>query len=422
MLLRARSWQRSGAAPQLASGQLAAANDASVHRPLHKGGWLPAIAASRLSVLVNEERLHRRRSLGEVSFAIVVVLPIALAALYYLVIAADQYVAEFRFSLRAADPPRPVTPWPFDTSGAALPAQSDSQIVVQYIGSRAIIDELDKRLPLRTIFASPAADWWARFDNSAPVETLVKYWRQQVDAFYEPSNGTVTVRVRAFSPQESLQLAQAIVGAAEHLVNELSARARHDVLQHAQEDVAQAETRLKSALDRIRDFRNREGLIDPGKTADATAGMAARLRDDLVRAQADLSTLKTYMRDDSPAVKVLKARIRSLETEQRTIAQQLTDAKTVQGNAPPRALDTYEALESDRKFAETAYQHALEALDRARAEADRQQLYVASFVPPSLPEEALYPRRWRSLGTVTLIAVALWGIGGLTLRAIREHL
>jgi len=31
-------------------------------------------------------------------------------------------------------------------------------------------------------------------------------------------------------------------------------------------------------------------------------------------------------------------------------------------------------------------QHALAALDRARADADRQQIYIASFVPPSLPE------------------------------------
>ena len=40
----------------------------------------------------------------------------------------------------------------------------------------------------------------------------------------------------------------------------------------------------------------------------------------------------------------------------------------------------------------------------------------------SLPEEALYPRRWRTLGTVALIAFALWGIGGLAVQSVREHL
>ena len=87
-----------------------------------------------------------------------------------------------------------------------------------------------------------------------------------------------------------------------------------------------------------------------------------------------------------------------------------------------RVLGSYEELESERKFSEAAYQHALQSLDQARANADRQQVFIASFVPPSLPEEALYPRRWRSLGTVCLLALALWSIGGLMVQSIRDHL
>jgi capsular polysaccharide transport system permease protein len=420
MLLRARLRQRPAAAPeQDISAPLAPANDAELRRLPQ---WLPAIAAPPPSPSVNGIYRPGYLSTARLSFGLVVLLPIAIASLYYFAVAADQYIAEFRFSLRAAEAPRPMLSWPFDASAASPPTQAESQIVVQYIGSRAIIDELDSELPLRPLFASAAADWWSRLSLPTSIETLLEYWRHQVDAFYEPSTGTVIVRVRAFTPQASLQLAEAIVGAAERLVNQLSERARHDLLHHAQEDVAQAELRLKTALASIRDFRDREGLIDPGKTADATAGMAARLRDELVRTQADLSTLQTYMRDDSPVIKVLKARIHSLEAERHGAVRELTDRGSVVGNAPPRTLGAYEQLDSERKYAELAYQHALETLDRARADADRQQLYVASFVPPRLPEEARYPRRWRSLATVALVAFAVWGIGGLTLRSIREHI
>ena len=390
-------------------------------RSLEKNRWLLPATLSRSPTRGRSRHEWQRLPLGKVSFAAIVLVPIAIAALYYLAIAADQYVAEFRFGLRAIERPGPVIAWPFDASLGATQSRTESQIVVQYIRSRAIIEELEEKVPVRAIFASPNADWQARLDPEAPIEALVRYWRHQVDAFYEPTDGTVTVRVRAFSPQDSLRLAQAIVAASEHLVNELSARARRDVLQHAQEDVAQAEKRLQSALARIREFRDREGLIDPGKTADATTGMAARLRDELVRAEANLATLKIYMQDDSPEVKILKARIASLEAQQQSLIRQLTDAVDVHGNAPPRTLGSYETLESERRFAETAYQHALEALDRARADADHQQLYVATFVPPALPEQALYPRRWRSLATVALFAFAVWAIGGLTLRSIREH-
>jgi capsule polysaccharide export protein KpsE/RkpR len=50
----------------------------------------------------------------------------------------------------------------------------------------------------------------------------------------------------------------------------------------------------------IRAFRDREGLIDPARTAEASGVLQTRLRDELIRANAELSTLKTYMRGDAP--------------------------------------------------------------------------------------------------------------------------
>jgi capsular polysaccharide transport system permease protein len=82
----------------------------------------------------------------------------------------------------------------------------------------------------------------------------------------------------------------------------------------------------------------------------------------------------------------------------------------------------YEQLESERSFAENAYRHALAAPDQARMNADRQQVYLADFVQPSLPEEALYPRRLHSVAVVLLIAFAVWAIGSLTVRSVRDHL
>jgi capsular polysaccharide transport system permease protein len=356
------------------------------------------------------------------SFIALVLLPIMVAAVYLFVIATDQYVSEFRFSLSSIDPPR-LDPLSLLAGNAShSPAGMESQIVVQYITSRAIVDQLDASLDLRRMFSPPEADWWARLPRPTSIEALVLYWRGQVDPFYDPANGTVVVRVRAFTPAEALQLAKAIVAGSEQLVNELSARARHDTVRNAEAEVAQAEARLKTVLADIRAFRDREGLIDPGKTAEATGTLAARLRDELVRTNADLTTLKSYMRDDAPAVKVLKARIRSIETQQRVVAHDLTDPDRSRNDTLSRQLGSYEQLESERRFAEAAYQHALQGLDQARANADRQQVYIASFVPPSLPEEALYPRRWRTLAVVALIAFALWAIGGLAVQSIRDHL
>ncbi len=363
-----------------------------------------------------------RQTLRTVSFLVVVLLPVAVAAAYYFAVAADQYVAEFRFTLSTAEPSR-LDPLSLLAGNPTQSAASiESQILVQYIASRAMVDEADAALDLRRLFSPPEADWWARPPQRATIEELVHYWKGQVDPFYEPASGTVAVRVRAFAAADALRLAQTIVAACERLVNDLSARARRDALHHAEAELSQAESRLKSALGEIRAFRDREGLIDPARTAEATALLSTRLRDDLLRAKADLGTLQNYMRDNAPSVKVLKARIHSLEAQRSSLAREITDPDAARRDTLSRALGTYEQLESERKFAEAAYQLALRGLDQARANADRQRVFIASFIPPRLPEEALYPRRWRTLGTVTLIAFALWAIGGLAVQSVRDHL
>lgn len=363
-----------------------------------------------------------RPSLRGLSFVALVLTPIAVAAAYYFAVAADQYLAEFRFTLNTVEPVRVDPLLRFAGNETCSPAAVELQILVQYITSRAIVDELDGALDLRRLFSPPEADWWARLPRSASIEELVHYWKGQVDPSYDPADGTVTVRVRGFAPADALRLSQAIVAGCEKLINELSLRARRDTLVHAKADVARAERRLNAVLGDIRAFRNREGLLDPARTAEATGTLATRLRDELLNANAELSTLKTYMTDKAPTVKLLKARILSLEAQQRSLAHEMTDPDNSRSDTLSRALGSYEQLESEHKFAEAAYQHALQSLDEARANADRQQVFIASFIPPSLPEEALYPRRWRSLGTIALLALAVWGIGGLTVQSIRDHL
>src|SRR5258707_14502155 len=72
-----------------------------------------------------------RPSLRSLSFAVLVGMPIAVGAAYYFAVAADQYVAEFRFTLNTVDPPR-FDPFSLLAGNAThSPAALESQILVQ---------------------------------------------------------------------------------------------------------------------------------------------------------------------------------------------------------------------------------------------------------------------------------------------------
>ncbi len=152
---------------------------------------------------------RRHLSFGVVAFLLIVALPVTLAGIYYFFIAANQYVAEFRFGLRSAEPVRAESGSLFQAGAAQTRIGLDSYVVVQYIASRAIIDDLDKTIDVRRVFSSPTADWVARLHLPAPIEDLVTYWRGQVDAFFDPDQRHHRGQAaRAFTPEDALSLAQ----------------------------------------------------------------------------------------------------------------------------------------------------------------------------------------------------------------------
>jgi hypothetical protein len=102
-------------------------------------------------------------------------------------------------TMRRADAPQIEPVLLFDGDISHGTAAAESQIVAQYIASRAIVDELDPGLDLRALFSTQAADWWARLPLPASIEELVRYWNGQIDPFYDNSTATIVVRLRAFA-------------------------------------------------------------------------------------------------------------------------------------------------------------------------------------------------------------------------------
>ena len=138
---------------------------------------VPAEDGGAIAVFQAKDFAARRRRFPVrlVSFVVIVLVPATLAAVYYFVIAADQYVAEFRFALRTVEPVRAEVGGIFQGSVAPSPIGVDSYAVVQYLASRDVVDDLGKKLDLREMFSRPEADWLTRLQLPVSIEELVTY-------------------------------------------------------------------------------------------------------------------------------------------------------------------------------------------------------------------------------------------------------
>ena len=61
----------------------------------------------------------------------------------------------------------------------------DTQIIADYVRSRAMVDALNDKLNLRKIFGRSDIDYFSRFDPTKPVEDLEKYWDKRIDVKIE---------------------------------------------------------------------------------------------------------------------------------------------------------------------------------------------------------------------------------------------
>ena len=388
----------------------------------------------RLDVGTEPLKLPTRKAKLSVGFwlslLLMVVLPTGLAAAYYFFIAADQYVSEFRFAVKSSN--ASASSATTDLVGAALgqsarlSAFSDNFIVADYITSREAVSDLLKTVDLRKIYSDPDADFLARLDPTVPMEKLVDYWQDRINATFDVSTGISIVQVRAFTPEDSLRVAKALIAASEDLVNRIAERAREDAVRFAERDVKNAEQRLRDVTAKLRQFRNVQQSPDLSTSASSTLGLSLQLRTNLAQMEAQLTSLSTHMSPDAPTIKVLKNNIDATRDQLNKIEGELGSGAAAPANQSAEGyaatLADYEDIRLELQFAQQSYQNMLTALDQVRSSTMSDRTYLMPYVEPTLAEYPLYPERVEDVLIVFLIAGVAWAVAMLTVYAVRDHM
>ena len=382
-------------------------------------------AATRRPDLLPGGGQRLRRKIIVISLLLAVVLPTLIVGSYYAFFATNQYASETRFSVRSAT----TTQSPTDLMGlisiSAAPTVADAYVLIDFVRSRQLLDLLQPDIDYKAMFSRADADWWARLDPSLPMEEIILYWRKMVSIGFDTTSQIMTLQTRAFTKEDSLKLANAILRQSEQLINDLSARARGDAVKMAEQEVAQMEGRLRVARLAVRTFREERQELDPRKKAEARQQIIETLQGELTNARARLQTLRQQLAQNAPTVlyqqSVINALEKQIDEERNRAATTTTPGATSDDSTIGGLIADYEALTIDREFAEKAYLSALGTLERVRFDAARQQRYLATIVAPSLPEYALYPKSLLNTLVVLIGLFCVWGLAVLIGLAVRDH-
>lgn len=352
-----------------------------------------------------------------------VLLPTMVVGLYLFVIAADQYVVEARFAVRGEVEPMGNVQLGEFTSLIQKNNSQDSYIIQEYIQSQPMLESAQKELDIVRMFTRDEADFWTRYSGDKPIEELLEYWRKHVQVHIDLVSGVITLTVQAFTPDDALAISRHVMARAEALINAISSRAQQDMLKHSQADLAASEERMRKAHLALREFRNRWGIIDPAKSAEATMGTLLTLRKDKIKAENDLQVLRGSGLDEkSRSIQTIVASLNATNQQIKQLEDSLTsDGMAVGGRHASDAILEYEGLMVERTIAEKLNDSATTMLDRARVAANRQHVYLAVFVPPSRPELSTVPMRGHALFVAFFAFLVLWGCSSLLIAGVKDH-
>jgi len=356
------------------------------------------------------------------NFLLIVVLPTVLLAGYLFLVAADQYQSEAHFIVRGSES-SPTVPsglgQVLGMAGGFSPTQTEAMSVSDYLSSNDAVETLRRKLDLVARFRRPEADFYSRLGSADPTpERLLKYYRGQVGVNYNTDTGITTLTVRAFRPADSYAIIQMLLQLGERRVNELNVRSYTDTLASSRRQLADAERAVASIQKRLTGFRQASADIDPAGSGQAQIGLVSSLQAQLSASRAQLAAMRGAISPRSPQYIALAHETQSLERE---VAAQAAKIAGTGGTTIANDLGGYEDLRIRQQFAAKQYEAAAAAVEKAREQAQRQQLYIVRVVDPSMPVKSLYPERWRILATVVIALLLVHAISWLIAAGMREH-
>jgi BexC/CtrB/KpsE family polysaccharide export inner-membrane protein len=352
-------------------------------------------------------------------FLLTVVIPTAVATLYFGFMASDVYVSESRFVVRSPDKPTMSGLGVLLKSSGFGNGGDEVYAADEYIQSRDALALLNRDGSVARAYGSPRVSIFNRFNGfglDGSREELFSYFRKKLRVDFETTSSITTLSVRAYTPSDAQKFNQELLELAEQQVNRLNRRGRVDVVELSEREVREAEEAARQASLALAQFRNASGIIDPEKQAAVQLQMISKLQDELIGSRLQLLQLQA-MAPENPQIPILRVRIAGLAQE---IDKQLGLVAGSRRSLSATAA-RYQRLQLDREFADKRLAAAMTSLQDARAEARRKHAYLERIAQPSLPDKALEPRRLRGIFATLLLGLIAWAIATMLIAGIREH-
>jgi capsular polysaccharide transport system permease protein len=340
-------------------------------------------------------------------FTLVAVVPSAISVGYYGFVASDQYETVAKFTVATGALPK------MDDIGSTtrLPMTTIVQntfITESYLNSATLVERLQKTIGLSRFYDAPTIDWWSRLSPGAPVQILADYWKRHSSVAASMGSGIITLRVRAFTPEDARVISAAAIDVGETMLNELNGPMFRGTIQTSQTELALAAASLATARANYEQARNEEGILSTQQTSGNLGTLLTQVQAQLLKTQSDMTTRAAVLKPQAPQMRILAQRVATLKAQVASLNDQITSTSAQGNEALSQKLSRFATLEVEQKIAEKRYATASATLSMAQMYSGRKMLYLHLIETPEAAEEARYPYRLLNIALTIGGSMLLW--------------
>ena len=348
-----------------------------------------------------------------------VLLPTLLAAIYYYTIATPLYAARTEFVIQQAEPAAAAGMSSL-LRGTSLATSQDSIAVQGYLQSQVAMQRLEADNGFRAHFSSADIDAIQRLPDGATETAAYKLYKKIVRISYDPTEGLIKMEVLAADPDKSVEFSQALIGYAEEQVDQMTQRLREDQMKGARESYEDAEQKLQDANRRVVELQEQFKVLSSEVEISLISAQIGQLETQLTQDRLSLAQMEANETPNVARMEPLKRRIAAIETEIAALRAKLTEDSD-SGLSIAKVQSELLVAQADVQTRQLLMASALQAMETARVEANRQTRYLSISVSPVVPDAPAYPRAFENTLVVLLIFLGIYLMISMTVAILREQ-
>jgi len=365
-------------------------------------------------------RRRRRLALLAARMFAFVLLPTFLAGWYFYKVATPMYSVRSEFVIQQAGPASSGGSLGGLFSGTAFATSQDSIAVQGYLQSREAMGRLDDDLGFRAHFQGDGIDALQRLDPGASLEAAYKVYRKFLKISFDTTEGVIRMDVMAADPQVAADWSRQLITYAEGQVDHLTQRLREDQMRDAKAGYEAAQASLTASQRNLIDLQEKFDIISSETEVGMIVGQISGLENQITQERLSLAQMESNPEPNQARMEPIKRRVATLEAQ---IAE--LRAKLTVGNSDANSLAEIQGelrvAQADLQTRQLLLAQALQSMETARVEANRQVRYLSLSVSPIPPDEPSYPRAFENTLVTMLILLGIYLMVSMTAAILREQ-